>query len=423
MAMGNPFVLAEDYTPTVTLGIVSGVGRFQHGLGGRALVYGNCIQVDSSINPGNSGGPLFDADGRLIGVNGRGSFEERGRVNVGLGYAISIEQARNFLPDLMASKLCQHGTLDATFTDAGERVICDAVNVESPVGRLGLRPGDELLAFDGRAVRTANAFLNRISTLPAGWPVEVTFRHGERPVSAWVRLTPLPYGQALRPRTRIRPEPAPEPPPDEPDEDADDAEKTPQEDEAEEQEGEEEEEKQEEDEDATSEPAVEPGAVMDPGRNREVCRWLLRQYVAFLGGREAVARALPALARPDPLEAFETIELEGGDRAARRRAFRLRAKPLDGPACVVWFSVFDERGAFEVRLLKAALVSEAEADGLAWTFGDYRSVGGVMIPHRVRQVRGLDERVEAEHSVTNGRVPDKVPARIVIPSPPKTEGP
>ncbi|MCG8583961.1 MAG: trypsin-like peptidase domain-containing protein, partial [Pirellulales bacterium] len=85
MAMGNPFVLAEDQKPTVTLGIVSGIERYQFGAGGNTLIYGNCIQVDSSINPGNSGGPLYDASGKLLGIVGRASFEKRGRVNVGVG--------------------------------------------------------------------------------------------------------------------------------------------------------------------------------------------------------------------------------------------------------------------------------------------------------------------------------------------------
>ena len=77
-AAGNPFMLAEDFTPSVTAGIVSGLGRYQAGAEARKLVYTDCIQVDASINPGNSGGPLFDAAGRLIGINGRASFERRG---------------------------------------------------------------------------------------------------------------------------------------------------------------------------------------------------------------------------------------------------------------------------------------------------------------------------------------------------------
>ena len=86
LAMGNPFILTEDQSPTVTLGIVSGVKRYQYGAGQNQLVYGNCIQVDSSINPGNSGGPLFNFNGEIIGINGRGSFQDRGRVNVCLLY-------------------------------------------------------------------------------------------------------------------------------------------------------------------------------------------------------------------------------------------------------------------------------------------------------------------------------------------------
>ena len=90
-AVGNPFLLATDFQPTVTYGIVSGVHRYQYPAG-TLLEYADCIQTDASINPGNSGGPLFNANGDLIGINGRGSFEKRGRVNVGVGYAISINQ-------------------------------------------------------------------------------------------------------------------------------------------------------------------------------------------------------------------------------------------------------------------------------------------------------------------------------------------
>jgi serine protease Do len=84
IAMGNPFLLATDFSPTVTFGMVSGVHRYQYPAG-TLLEYTDCIQVDTSINPGNSGGPLFNTDGELIGINGRGSFEKRGRVNSGVG--------------------------------------------------------------------------------------------------------------------------------------------------------------------------------------------------------------------------------------------------------------------------------------------------------------------------------------------------
>src|SRR5688572_11009471 len=158
LAMGNPFNLAEDQRPTVTLGIVSGVNRFQEGSGLNQLIYGNCIQVDSSINPGNSGGPLFNLQGQIIGINGRGSFEERGRVNVGLGYAISSNQIRNFIPELLATKIAQHGTLDAVFSNRASGVICHTLNLDAPAAKAGLALGDRLLAFEGVPIEDANQF-------------------------------------------------------------------------------------------------------------------------------------------------------------------------------------------------------------------------------------------------------------------------
>jgi serine protease Do len=199
MAMGNPFVLAEDQKPTVTLGIVSGVKRFQEGSGLNQLVYGNCIQVDSSINPGNSGGPLFNIRGQIVGINGRGSFEERGRVNVGLGYAISSNQIKTFIPELLATKIAQHGTLDAMFSNRDERVICYTLNLDSAAAKAGLALGDRLVSFEGVPIRDANEFTNLLTTYPAGWPAEVVFEHEGKQKTIHVRLAALPYERYVRP--------------------------------------------------------------------------------------------------------------------------------------------------------------------------------------------------------------------------------
>src|SRR5262249_53221188 len=112
LAMGNPFLLATDFTPTVTFGLISGVHRYQYPAG-TLLEYADCIQIDTSINPGNSGGPLFNLDGELLGINGRGSFEKRGRVNSGVGYAISINQIKNFMGQLRAGLDTDHASLGA----------------------------------------------------------------------------------------------------------------------------------------------------------------------------------------------------------------------------------------------------------------------------------------------------------------------
>jgi S1-C subfamily serine protease len=215
-AAGNPFTLAEDQRPTVTLGIVSGVKRFQEGSGLNQLVYGNCIQVDSSINPGNSGGPLFNLRGQIIGINGRGSFEERGRVNVGLGYAISSNQIKNFIPELLSTKIAQHGTLDAVFGNRTAGVICFTVNLDSPAAKAGLALGDKLVSFEGQPIADSNQFTNVITTYPAGWPVElVVEREGARK-TIHTRLIALPYEPIVRPGSKPPEKPKPEDKPAEP---------------------------------------------------------------------------------------------------------------------------------------------------------------------------------------------------------------
>jgi S1-C subfamily serine protease len=211
MAMGNPFVLAEDQRPTVTLGIVSGVKRYQPGDGLNTLVYGNCLQVDSSINPGNSGGPLFNLRGEVIGINGRCSFEERGRVNVGLGYSISSNQVKHFIPDLLATKTVQHGTLDCQFGNRATGVICQSINLNAPIAQLGLELGDKLIAFEGYEIQHANEFTNLITIYPADWPCEVTFEHAGKQKTVHVRLTALPYD--LKSPAPRKPMPPPESPP------------------------------------------------------------------------------------------------------------------------------------------------------------------------------------------------------------------
>ena len=110
LALGNPFLLASDFSPTVTWGIVSGTRRYQYP-SGTFLEYTDCIQIDASINPGNSGGPLFDIQGRWIGINGRASFEKRGRVNSGAAYAISVNQVLHFVDHLKCGLIVDHGQI------------------------------------------------------------------------------------------------------------------------------------------------------------------------------------------------------------------------------------------------------------------------------------------------------------------------
>jgi len=105
IAIGNP----QGLDGTMTQGIISALGRtldsMHYAPGGGAFATGNIIQTDAAINPGNSGGPLINLNGEVIGINSAistTSIDLSGQpVNSGLGFAISIDTAKNVIPDLI----------------------------------------------------------------------------------------------------------------------------------------------------------------------------------------------------------------------------------------------------------------------------------------------------------------------------------
>jgi S1-C subfamily serine protease len=224
-AAGNPFLLADDYTPSISYGLLSGVHRYQFPAG-TLLEYTDCLQTDAAINPGNSGGPLFNAAGELIGINGRASFEKRGRVNVGVGYAISINQAMRFVSHLKSGRIVDHASLGATAsTQSDGRVAVDDILETSDAFRRGLRYGDVIVRFAGRDIATANALKNILGVFPRGWRVPLAFRRGGETFETEVRLPGLhdesqlaelihsEREQPMRPREGDQPRPGGEPRP------------------------------------------------------------------------------------------------------------------------------------------------------------------------------------------------------------------
>ncbi len=191
LAMGNPFLLATNLQPTVTLGLISGVHRYQYP-SGSLLEYADCLQTDASVNPGNSGGPLFDAEGRLIGINGRCSFEKRGRVNVGVAYAISINQIKMFLGALKSGRLVDHALIGfrVAASDDGRITVTD-IEETSDAYRRGVRLDDEIISLAGRAVTSPNVFKNILGTLPESWRVPLVYRRKGERRDVFVRLENL----------------------------------------------------------------------------------------------------------------------------------------------------------------------------------------------------------------------------------------
>jgi len=105
IAIGNP----KGLQGSMTLGIISALGRTMQSMhfapGGGVFATGNIIQTDAAINPGNSGGPLLNLNGEVVGINSAistTSVDLSGQpVNSGLGFAISIDTAKNVVPDLI----------------------------------------------------------------------------------------------------------------------------------------------------------------------------------------------------------------------------------------------------------------------------------------------------------------------------------
>jgi len=189
--MGNPHGLALDFTPSVAFGIVSGVNRYLKIDPRSPMEYTDAIQVETAVNPGNSGGPLFDSQGRLVGINSAASIR-RGGANAGLGIAISINQVKNFLGHLRAGMIADHATLGAIVkaADEGElsKLVIGQILQESDAYHRGLRSDDQLLMFAGRVMTSANQYKNILGLLPKGWRVPVAYRHNNERRETLVRM-------------------------------------------------------------------------------------------------------------------------------------------------------------------------------------------------------------------------------------------
>ena len=171
MAIGNPFGLEQ----TVTAGIVSAKGRV---IG--AGPYDNFIQTDASINPGNSGGPLFNMEGKVIGINT--AIVAQGQ---GIGFAIPISMAKTILPDLKAKGKVTRGWLGISVQDITEDIaknmktkdrngaLISDVFKGDPADKAGLKSGDIITEINGKKVKDTHELLMMIAAFRVGETVKI----------------------------------------------------------------------------------------------------------------------------------------------------------------------------------------------------------------------------------------------------------
>jgi S1-C subfamily serine protease len=199
LAVGNPIGIGnEDSSPTYTQGVVSVANR-------RFAKYNDCIQTDASINPGNSGGPLFDMQGRLLGINGMIQTRFDQRVNSGVGYAISVEQIKIWLPKLKAAEgqVVPRATLSGmTVAERLEERGALLTRVRGTARAAGLKPGDRIISISERSVRNFARFKGIIGMYPGGEAVKILVERGAARETIALTLDSGRRGGASRARPR-----------------------------------------------------------------------------------------------------------------------------------------------------------------------------------------------------------------------------
>ena len=198
MAIGNPFGLEG----TVTTGIVSAKGRVI-GQG----PYEDFIQTDASINPGNSGGPLVNSAGQVVGVNTAIISGTGG--SVGIGFAIPINEAKTILPQLQANGRVTRGWLGVTIQavtpdlakafnlEDGKGALVAQVMKDSPAAAAGLKAGDVIVEYDGRAVGKESDLPRLVAATPIGRQAPIKAIRDGHPLTVSARIAELPEARQV----------------------------------------------------------------------------------------------------------------------------------------------------------------------------------------------------------------------------------
>jgi serine protease Do len=192
VAIGSPFGLEQ----TVTAGIVSAKGRV---IGSGP--YDNFIQTDASINPGNSGGPLLNTEGEVIGIN-TAIFSQSGG-NVGIGFAIPVNMAKEIVPQLKDKGHVTRGWLGVGIQKVTPELaksfglkeekgaLVSQVAKGGPADKGGIETGDVIIEFDGKQVADSNDLPRMVAPLPVGKTVSVKILRGGNVVDREVKIGQL----------------------------------------------------------------------------------------------------------------------------------------------------------------------------------------------------------------------------------------
>ncbi|TFV93929.1 Do family serine endopeptidase [Oxalobacteraceae bacterium OM1] len=203
LAIGNPFGVGQ----TVTMGIVSALGRNHLGIN----TFENFIQTDAAINPGNSGGALIDASGNLLGINT--AIYSRSGGSLGIGFAIPMTTAKSVMESIISTGQVIRGWIGVEPQDITPELaesfalsrksgaIIAGVLKGGPADRAGMRPGDILIAVDGKPVTDTTDMLNLIAQLTPGSKARMTVlrKSQETAIDVLVGKRPKPRREEQQP--------------------------------------------------------------------------------------------------------------------------------------------------------------------------------------------------------------------------------
>ena len=183
LAVGSPFGL----TQTVTMGIVSAVGRASMGI----AEYEDFIQTDAAINPGNSGGALVNVRGELVGIN-TAIFSQSGG-SMGIGFAVPSNLSRAVMDQLVRTGKVVRGWLGVAIQDLTPElasqfgitdtkgVLVSDVMADSPAKKAGFERADVIVEYDGKSMDSPTHLRNAVAQTPIGKKVSVKLIRDKKP--------------------------------------------------------------------------------------------------------------------------------------------------------------------------------------------------------------------------------------------------
>ena len=206
VAIGNPL----GFEDSVTTGIVSALGRNIQAP--NEFTIDHAIHTDAAINPGNSGGPLIDANGRVIGITSQIATNGGSKGNLGIGFAIPVDLAKQIIPKLIKSGKVEHAYIGVTTTEvtpqvsrvlklpAADGALVQKIAAGSPAAKAGLRAGnrsiggqlvaggDLIVGVDGAPVHKPEDISKAIAARKPGDSVRIDFYRGSNRKSLTLTL-------------------------------------------------------------------------------------------------------------------------------------------------------------------------------------------------------------------------------------------